>query len=158
VTTHSHICGLLWTWWCTSGLRKNAENKAGQGVNLTTHVHLTPRSRICGVIPSLFHMNSWRTREKYMCFRMTHKHAYTYQHPTNISVFVPQLTTRYCILTRGLSAAALFVCVSKQLRLKGEVSCGKCLVRSVFMRNLVSFCYISGGATAVWNYIWRSFL
>jgi hypothetical protein len=31
----------------------------GRGVKLITYLHLVPRSRICGAIPSFFHASSW---------------------------------------------------------------------------------------------------
>jgi len=34
--------------------------KAAGGVKLTTHVYLVPRSRMCGAIPPLPSMHSWR--------------------------------------------------------------------------------------------------
>jgi hypothetical protein len=33
---------------------------SGQGMKLTTHLHLVPRLRMCEAIPPLYHTSSWR--------------------------------------------------------------------------------------------------
>jgi len=47
-------------WGPISLLSNSYRGWSGRGVNLTTHLHLVPRSRMHGAIPPLPNTSSWR--------------------------------------------------------------------------------------------------